>query len=584
MSLLTLSVPSRKTNPFFFRDEAVLKSIKNMVRRRRLGVLRSSEPLRVWVPQCSSGEGAYSIAICLLEALGSRWREIPLQVFCTDSNEDALAHARGGRYPAEAAHAIARDKLERFFSHEAGRICVRPFVRGVCRFASHDLSRSPHFCYLDLIVGPDTLARMPAPLRERTLQFFHYALVPGGVLLDLSGTAARSPELFAPAGRGGTYEARKRSGGILPLPTGVDARNVPPIDARLWESEERFRILFSQAEKSIFVLDAVTDRVLDANEAAQRLYGWTLPEFLGMRGKDLVVPPKTVRRPKAERRSEERLSLPHYRRKDGTVFPADMGRTFMMRKGRPCNLLMLQDATERLRKNFGQDREKRREDFVDDVVHELRSPIAVIRGSVESLRRGVRGAKARTEFLKFIEDHTSRMTQLVDKLLDLSTADSSRRETKSSCLSLSATIWEIAAAFISVAKRRGISIKIDIPGELAVVADYNDLPHIIGNLLDNAIKFSPRRGRVFVSGRAEGSEAILSIRDSGGGLTSADLPRIFERFYRSESARQTKGTGLGLSIVQALAKANHGRVVAENHPLGGAVFHLALPLAPATSL
>ncbi len=144
---------------------------------------------------------------------------------------------------------------------------------------------------------------------------------------------------------------------------------------------------------------------------------------------------------------------------------------------------------------------------------------------------------------------------------------------------LAAAVWEIAASFIPVARRRGVRVEIDVPEGLAALVDPADLPHALGNLLDNAVKFTPRGGTVRLAASEEGGEAVLAVSDTGPGIPPADLPRLFERFYRGEGAKRAKGTGLGLAIVRAIVTANRGRVDASNAPGGGAAFRVRLPLA-----
>jgi signal transduction histidine kinase len=297
-----------------------------------------------------------------------------------------------------------------------------------------------------------------------------------------------------------------------------------------------------------------------------------------MRAKDLLAPALAARKPGTERRSEERRLLPQHRRKDGVFFAADTSTALLMIRGRPCNILMVRDAASRLRIDSGLRREEEKEAFVGEVVHELRTPIAIIRGSAEALRKGVRNSRDRKEFLEFIESHAGRMARLVDRLLDLSSVESVKRGAKPVPVLLAEVVWRIAAAFVPVAKRRRIAVKIDIPTDLCVLADPADLPHVFGNLFDNAIKFTPLGGKVHIRGRVEGSRGIVSVRDTGGGIAPKDLSRIFERFYRSERTQGTKGTGLGLAIVRGIVTANNGVVSAENDPSGGAVFHVSLPL------
>jgi signal transduction histidine kinase len=249
-----------------------------------------------------------------------------------------------------------------------------------------------------------------------------------------------------------------------------------------------------------------------------------------------------------------------------------------MLQGRPCDLWLVRGVAPRARRELAVRRDKEQRVFLGEVVHELRSPLAVIRQSVDILRKGARGTADRATFLGFIENHAVRMASLVDQLLDLSAADFVKRGARRAAVPLAEVMGEIAAPFVPVAKRRGITITIDIPRRLAVRADSAVLPHAFGNLLDNALKFTPRGGAVEIRGRAEGGEGIVTVRDTGPGIAPEDLTRIFERFYRGERARSMKGTGLGLAIVSGIVKANRGRVFAENHPAGGAVFHVALPL------
>ncbi len=567
---LSFSLARRIADAPLFRAPVSAAALKRWAAGRR-DSLAPSKALRVWVPQCAGGEDAYSVAIVLLEALGSRWREIPLCVFGTDSDPAAVARARAGRYPASAARGVARKRRERFFNEGASSLAVKPLVRDACRFVAHDPAASAHFHRLDLIVCRDILASLPPPARLEALARFHAALGPGGALIDRTLSASAAPALFKAKG-GGVYAAK----GLVRAPERAGLHH----EARLRESEERFRLLFSRSEDAVLVRDAQTDMILQANTAAERLFGWTVAELLAMRGADLAVAKESVRRAQNERRSEARLALPHFRRKDGSVFTADTTTSFLMIEGRPCHLDLTRDATARLRALAARKREEAHKTFVGEVVHELRSPITVIRGSVELLRDGAHGARKRKSFLEFIDNHAGRMAALVDRLLDLDATGGMKRRSEPVPVALAPALWEIVQSFIPVAKRRAVSISIGVPEGLTVLADPADLPHVFGNLLDNAIKFSPRGGRVEVRGRAEGGEGLLSVRDTGGGIAPGDMDRLFERFFRGERTRRVKGTGLGLAIVRDIVTANHGSVRAENAPQGGGLFTVALPLAP----
>ncbi|HXS99685.1 MAG TPA: ATP-binding protein [Elusimicrobiota bacterium] len=529
--------------------------------RRRLAAPNAGGPFRVWVPECAGGEDAYAAAISLLEALRGRWREVPLCVLSTDSDERSLLLARAGEYAAEAVRGLSSEEVGRFFIRDGGRVRVRDFVKDCCRFIRHVAANEVPFANLDAIDSRGLLAELPPEERLEALRAYRASLVPGGLLLDRTGAADASPDFFSRLEDGSAYAAREF---------------FPRAGPRRSKKEERFQALFSRMSSALLIRDLESDLILHANDAACALLGWSRAELQGMRGKALVAAPETVRRSANERRSEERLRLPHYVRKDGSAFPADAASMLIEERGRACELLLLRDATVRLRVKNERAREAS-DAFLGEVVHELRSPITVIRGSAEAIRLGLEEGE-RSQFLAFIEKNSLRLSRLVDRLLDLNAADSTRA-VQPQRVKLAEAVWEIAAAFVPVAKRRGVSLTIDIPVGLAVHADPADLPHVFGNLIDNAIKFTPRGGKVRVEGGADALHGILTVRDTGAGIAPEDLSRVFERFFRSERTRGIKGTGLGLAIVQAIVKANGGRVVAENAPGGGALFRVSFPLS-----
>ena len=496
------------------------------LRHRAQDAVRLGRPLRAWAPNCGMGAPAYAAGIALIEALGRRWRETAVIVYGTDTDPVALAHARVGHFRHGELPWLSAKRSARFFAQEGTGLRARKPLRQVCHFAPPNPAAPAPFAQLDLVI--ETVDPLTGALKA-----------------TLGAPQAAHP-------------------GVLGY------------NARLRESESKFDTLFSQAEDAVLVRDAETDAIVEANESAERLYGWTVAQLLTMRGKDLIAPPSSVRRAVGERRSEARLRLPHHRRSDGRLFPAQTRTSFIMRESRPCVLWTVRDSTERMRARSAESGSV----FIGEVVHELRSPVSVIQGFAETLRRGVRNPSDRAEFLKSIEGQTVRMAHLVDRLLDLSAAESGKRAAQPVSLPVAEKIWEIAAAFLPLAKRKGVTLKIDAPADLVMTADPADLPHVFGNLLDNAVKFSPRGGCVSIRGRVEGDRAIVSIEDSGPGVPPADFEKIFERFYRTDRTRAAKGTGLGLAIVRAIVKANGGQVWTENASSGGAVFHVALPRAP----
>jgi two-component system CheB/CheR fusion protein len=181
----------------FFRDEDAFKVLENQVISPFFGDNVGSAPVRIWVPACSTGEEAYSIAILLTERMESLRQVYPVQIFGTDIDRRAIATARRGFYPASIAADLSADRLNRFFTAEAGGYQIQKGIRDLLVFSEQDVARDPPFSKLDLISCRNLLIYMGAELQRKLMPLFHYALKPGGQLfLGTSETATEFGELF----------------------------------------------------------------------------------------------------------------------------------------------------------------------------------------------------------------------------------------------------------------------------------------------------------------------------------------------------------------------------------------------------
>lgn len=212
--------------------------------------------------------------------------------------------------------------------------------------------------------------------------------------------------------------------------------------------------------------------------------------------------------------------------------------------------------------------------LAEDAGHELRTPLTSLRTNVDILRRHEDlPAPTRARVLGALDAELAELTGLVDELVELS-ADR-RQEEPAEAVALD----ELAASVVERARQRS-GRTITLAAEPSVVAGQpRALARALANLVDNAIKFSGSSGQVEVSVRAGRTE----VRDHGPGIAPEDLPRLFDRFYRSAAARSKAGSGLGLAIVSYVAEAHGGHVFAANHPDGGAVIGFELPIGPAPS-
>ncbi len=181
----------------FFRDPESFEVLRTEVLPDIIKQLTPGDPLRVWVPGCSSGEEAYSLAIVLLEALGQQDGEA-LRLFGTDVSERVIHRARAGLYPETIAAELSQERLQRFFDKQADAYRVKQFVRERCVFARQDVTRDPPFSKLDLVLCRNLLIYLTPQVQHKVISIFHYALKPTGVLmLGRSETIGPLEELFS---------------------------------------------------------------------------------------------------------------------------------------------------------------------------------------------------------------------------------------------------------------------------------------------------------------------------------------------------------------------------------------------------
>lgn len=244
-------------------------------------------------------------------------------------------------------------------------------------------------------------------------------------------------------------------------------------------------------------------------------------------------------------------------------------------------LFLLQDVSDIRRL------ERMRSEFVANVSHELKTPLAAVKGFAETLLGGgVSDEKTARSFLQIIYDESERLNRLIGDILELSSIESKRVQMDYSPIHLQAFFETISEMMRTVAEKKRISLELDVPEELFMEGDEDKLRQIFMNLLSNAINYTQEGGRVKLTAREKlhngQSEDIVQfiVKDSGIGIPKKDLPRIFERFYRVDKARSrgSGGTGLGLSIVKHLVDMHHGRIHVESELGVGSSFIIELPV------
>jgi two-component system, OmpR family, phosphate regulon sensor histidine kinase PhoR len=207
-----------------------------------------------------------------------------------------------------------------------------------------------------------------------------------------------------------------------------------------------------------------------------------------------------------------------------------------------------------------------RRDFVANVSHELKTPLTVVGGFAETLLDDNLPAEQRHRFASTILTNTRRMQRIVDDLLDLSRIESGGWTPNPSVTDVEAAAADAVLTVNEKCRAKGITIRTEVsPEAKTVYADLTALRQILSNLVDNAVRHTNAGDIVVFSHREDGGVAI-GVRDSGSGIPREALPRIFERFYRVDTARSREegGTGLGLAIVRHLVEAHGGRVRADS--------------------
>ncbi len=337
--------------------------------------------------------------------------------------------------------------------------------------------------------------------------------------------------------------------------------------------EERLKTILNSMVESVFVTDA-KGKVVLTNAALDAL---SAEDVLGRRAKHVID------------NKELRTAIRRARKRDQAAeveIEANLGGRDRIMQAQVSPLpggkgvvTVLHDVT-RLR-----EADRIRRDFVANASHELRTPLTAIRAFAETLQDGALGdPEVARRFVDRIVLQTLRLQSLVEDLTRLSSAESPSPDDDFETTDLRLLVSQNVAPLEAAAVEKSIPLQIELP-EVPVVADVSPsaIEHILSNLVENAIKYSPPRTPVFVSLQTESGYAVMEVRDQGRGISPKYHERIFERFYRVDKGRSRDegGTGLGLSIVKNLVERIQGRIELQSAPGEGSRFRIFIPIASA---
>ena len=329
---------------------------------------------------------------------------------------------------------------------------------------------------------------------------------------------------------------------------------------------------WEQVDTGALVVDGQR-RIVESNPAAQRLLGSRNGGLTGKTLLEATLSYEFISLLNAAQETEQSQQQEIRRSSDAAARILRVSISPLQAiEGAAYFLVLLDDVTELRRL------ETVRRDFVANVSHELRTPLASIRAMAETLQDGaVHDDEVAERFVNIIVGEVERLTRILEDLLILSRAESKLPERN--VFPLNSLIQEVAERFQPQAEKAAVAVALTLPAPLMANANRDQIEQILVNLLDNAIKYTPSGGRVEIRAEAAGDLLTVYVADTGIGIMSQDLPRVFERFYRVDKARsrQSGGTGLGLSIVKHIVETHGGSVTVQSEYGRGTTFAFTLP-------
>ncbi len=214
---------------------------------------------------------------------------------------------------------------------------------------------------------------------------------------------------------------------------------------------------------------------------------------------------------------------------------------------------------------------------LDAVAHDLRTPLTRLRGTAEMALRSAQSQDASREALADCVEEADRILTMLNTLMDISEAETGAMRLHMEEMNIANLIRDTVELYAHVAEDKKVSLHTSYPNDLFLSADANRMRQVMANLMDNAVKYTPSGGRIDLEAFPRDHQAVITIKDTGVGISSEDAPKIWNRLYRGDQSRSQRGLGLGLSLVKAVVQAHNGRIEVSSKPGAGSLFTLYLP-------
>jgi|GEM_PF-1325962 len=370
---------------------------------------------------------------------------------------------------------------------------------------------------------------------------------------------------------------------------GQDQQRLQKQREALISSESRYRVLFEASFEPLVIHEG--GFLVDCNPAFLRMMGYeSLQDVLGRHVLTLTTP-EEAENVRAYIAAQKEFYETKARRKQGDVIDVQVRSKPIIYQDRPMWVVALVDVTdqkkaeaERIRQESERQRGAILRQFVSDASHDLKTPLTVMNTSVHLLYKIHQDPEKTVRYLGKLGDQIKTMDKLLDDLFLMAKLDSPSYLADRMSVNVHNLLNEIVVSYHAATEQKHLTLDVTLEGEPVVIqGDERELNRALDRILTNAIQYTPEGGQIHLSLKRDAQYAIIAVQDTGIGITPEEMPLIFSRFYRADSARQAGkgGMGLGLPIALKIVESHGGSIEAESQPGAGSTFRVLLPLEAA---